>query len=283
MPFLKTTSTPATELHYQDLGKGKPVVLIHGWPLSHRMWEAQVNALTDAGFRCIAYDRRGFGDSGQPAGGYDYDTFASDLNDLMTQLDLRDATLAGFSMGGGEVARYLGRYGSDRVSKAMLLGSVTPFMLKTPDNPEGVDKSVFDGMLDKVKKDRLAFLAEFFPNFYNYEPGSKGVGADLIPFSKWIAWKASPLGTQQCIVAFGTTDFREDLKKITVPTCIIHGDSDRIVPFEVSGKRAHELIKGSRLEVIKGAPHGFAATHPQKLNELMLDFLGAPQLSATAR
>ncbi len=283
MPFLKTTSAPVTELHYHDVGKGKPVVLIHGWPLSHRMWESQVNALTAAGYRCIAYDRRGFGDSGQPAGGYDYDTFASDLNDLMTQLDLREATLAGFSMGGGEVARYIGRYGSDRVSKVMLMGAVTPFMLKTPDNPGGVDKSVFDGMLDKVKKDRLAFLAEFFLNFYNFEPGSKNVSADLIPFSKWIAWKASPLGTQQSILAFGTTDFREDLKKITVPTCIIHGDSDRIVPFEVSGKRAHEMIKGSRLEVLKGAPHGFAATHPQQLNELMLDFLGAPQLSATAR
>ena len=282
MPFLKTTGAPSTDLHYQDLGKGKPVVLIHGWPLSHRMWESQVNALTGAGYRCIAYDRRGFGDSGQPAGGYDYDTFASDLNDLMTQLDLRDATLVGFSMGGGEVARYLGRYGSDRVSKAMLLGAVTPFLLKTPDNPGGVDQSVFDGMLNKVTKDRLAFLAEFFPNFYNFEPSSKDVSADLIPFSKWIAWKASPLGTQQSIVAFGTTDFREDLKKITVPTCIIHGDSDRIVPFEVSGKRAHEIIKGSRLEVLKGAPHGFAATHAQKLNELMLDFLGAPQLSATA-
>ena len=281
MPFLKTTGTPATELHYHDLGKGKPVVLIHGWPLSHRMWESQVNALTEAGYRCIAYDRRGFGDSGQPAGGYDYDTFASDLNDLMTQLDLRDVTLAGFSMGGGEVARYLGRYGSDRVSKAMLLGAVTPFLLKTGDNPGGVDKSVFDGMLDAVKKDRLAFLAEFFPNFYNQDPGAKAT--DLIPFSKWVAWKASPLATQQCIVAFGTTDFREDLKKFTVPTCIIHGDSDRIVPFEVSAKRAHELIPGSRLEVLKGAPHGFAATHAQQLNELMLDFLRSPQMSATAR
>ena len=188
---------------------------------------------------------------------------------------LRDATLAGFSMGGGEVARYLGRYGSDRVSKAMLLGAVTPLLLKTPDNPDGVDKSVFDGMLDNVKKDRLAFLAEFFPNFYNYEPGTKGVSADLIPFSKWVAWAASPLATQQCIVAFGTTDFRADLKKITVPTLIAHGDADRIVPFDISGKKSHEMIKGSRLEVLKGAPHGFAATHAQQLNTLMLDFLRA--------
>ena len=273
MPYVKTTGAPATELYYQDLGQGQPVVMIHGWPLSHRMWEGQVNALTAAGFRCVAYDRRGFGESGQPAGGYDYDTFASDLNDLMTGLDLRNAVLAGFSMGGGEVARYLGRYGSDRVSKAMLLGAVPPFLLKTADNPGGVDKGVFDGMLEAVKQDRVAFLEQFFPNFYNYEPGSKGVSADLIPFSKWVAWGASPLATQQCIVAFGTTDFRQDLKKITVPTLIVHGDADRIVPFDVSAKRSHEMIKGSRLDVLKGAPHGFAATHTQQLNDLMLGFL----------
>ena len=273
MPFVKTTGADATEIYYQDLGQGQPVVLIHGWPLSHRMWESQINALTEAGYRCIAYDRRGFGESGKPTGGYDYDTFASDLNDVMTALGLRDAALAGFSMGGGEVARYLGRYGSDRVSKAMLLGAVPPFLLKTPDNPQGVDKGVFDGMLEAVKTDRIAFLEQFFPNFYNYAPGAKSVSADLIPFSKWVAWGASPLATQQCIVAFGTTDFRKDLKKFTVPTLVVHGDSDRIVPFEVSGKRSHEMIKGSRLEVLKGAPHGFASTHSQQLNKLMLDFL----------
>jgi non-heme chloroperoxidase len=274
LPFLKTTSTPSTNIHYVDIGKGQPVVLIHGWPLSHRMWESQIFALTEAGYRCIAYDRRGFGESSRPTGGYDYDTFASDLNDLMTELDVRDAVLAGFSMGGGEVARYIGRYGSSRVSKAMLLGSITPYLLKGPDNPNAVDKSVFDGMIAGVRKDRVAFLDQFFPNFYNYEPG-KGVSADLIPFSKWIAWGASPTGTLQCITAFGTTDLRADLKKITVPTLVAHGDSDRIVPFEVSGKPAHELIKGSRLELLKGFPHGFAATHAQKLNELMLDFLGS--------
>ena len=273
MPYVKTTGAAATEIYYQDVGQGQPVVLIHGWPLSHRMWEAQINALTGAGYRCIAYDRRGFGESGKPTGGYDYDTFASDLNDLMTELDLRDAALAGFSMGGGEVARYLGHYGSHRVSRAMLLGAVPPFLLKTPDNPEGVPKAVFDGMLDGVKKDRIAFLEQFFVNFYNYDAGSRDVSADLIPFSKWIAWDASPLATQQCIVAFGTTDFREDIKKITVPTLIAHGDSDRIVPLDVSGKRSHEMIKGSRLEVLKGAPHGFAATHAQQLSDLMLDFL----------
>ena len=274
MPFLKTTAAPSTELHYQDLGSGQPVVLIHGWPLSHRMWESQITALTDAGYRCIAYDRRGFGSSGKATGGYDYDTFASDLNDLMEQRDVRDAVLVGFSMGGGEVARYIGRYGTGRVAKAALLGAVTPLLLKTPDNPGGLDQSVFDGMIEGTKKDRVAFLEQFFPAFYNYEP-NKGVSADLIPFSKWVAWNASPLATVQCITAFGTTDFRPDLKKITVPTLVAHGDSDRIVPFEISGKLAHEQIKGSRLEIFKGAPHGFAATHAQQLSDLLLDFLGS--------
>ena len=274
MPFIKTTATPATELHYVDLGSGQPVVLIHGWPLSHRMWESQITALTDAGYRCIAYDRRGFGESGRPTGGYDYDTFTSDLNDLMTHLDVRDAVLVGFSMGGGEVARYIGRYGTGRVAKAALLGSVTPFLLKTADNPSGIDQSVFDGLIEGAKKDRVAFLEQFFPNFYNYEP-DKGTSADLIPFSKWIAWAASPLATWQCIVAFGTTDFRADLKKFNVPTLVAHGDADQTVPFEVSGKVSHELIEGSRLEVLKGFPHGFAATHAQQVNELLLDFLGS--------
>jgi peroxiredoxin len=274
MPFLKTTASPSTELHYQDLGSGQPVVLIHGWPLSHRMWEQQITALTDAGYRCIAYDRRGFGSSGKASGGYDYDTFASDLNDLMTQLDVRDAMLVGISMGGGEVARYIGRYGTGRVAKAVLLCSVTPFLLKTPDNPGGLDQSVFDGQIESAKKDRVAFLEQFFPVFYNYEP-DKGVSADLIPFSKWIAWNASALATAQCIAAFGTTDFRADLKKITVPTLIAHGDSDRIVPFEITSKLTHQQINGSRLEIIKGAPHGFAATHAQELSELLLDFLGS--------
>jgi peroxiredoxin len=261
-------------LYYDDVGSGQPVVLIHGWPLSQRMWESQILALSDGGYRCIAYDRRGFGDSGKPSGGYDYDSFASDLNDVMTQLDLHDAVLVGFSMGGGEVARYVGRYGTARVAKAALLASVTPFLLKTADNPSGVDGAVFDGMIEAAKADRVAFLEQFLPNYYNYEPGT-GLSADLLPFSKWIAWNASALGTVECIRTFGTTDFRADLDKLTVPTLIAHGDSDRIVPLEVSSTLAHERIKGSRLEVIEGAPHGFAATHGLRLNELLLDFLGS--------
>jgi peroxiredoxin len=273
MPHVKTTGSPTTELYYQDLGRGQPVVLIHGWPLSHRMWESQAAALVDAGYRVVAYDRRGFGESGRPTGGYDYDTFASDLNDLMTQLDLRDAVLAGFSMGGGEVARYIGRYGEGRVAKAMLLGSVTPFLLKTDDNPQGMDRGTFEGMIAGVKADRVGFLANFFPAFYNAD--TESVGADVIPFSKWIAWAASPLATQQCILAFGTTDFRGDLKKITVPTLVAHGDADRIVPLELSATLSAAAVRGARLELVKGAPHGFAATHAAELTRLMLDFLRA--------
>jgi non-heme chloroperoxidase len=273
MPYVRTTASPSTDLHYVDLGRGQPVVLIHGWPSSHRMWESQIAALTDAGYRCIAYDRRGFGDSGKPTGGYDYDSFTSDLNDLMTHLDARDAVLVGFSMGGGEVARYMGRYGTQRVAKAALISSVTPFLLKTADNPTGVDKAVFDGMIEGAKKNRVEFLEQFLPVYYNYEP-NKGLSVDLLSFSKWIAYAASPLATAQCIAAFGTTDFREDLKQFTVPTLIAHGDADRIVSFDISSKLAHEQIKGSRLEMIKGAPHGLAATHSEQLSELLLDFLG---------
>jgi pimeloyl-ACP methyl ester carboxylesterase len=184
MPTIQTSGTYPTELYYYEQGQGRPVVLIHGWPLSHRMWESQITALSEAGYRVIAYDRRGFGQSGRPTGGYDYDTFAADLNELLEQLDLRDVTLAGFSMGGGEVARYIGRYGTGRVAKAALLGAVPPFLLKTGDNPEGVEKSVFDGMQAGVRQDRIAFLQNFFPSFYNLQPGQS---EDLLAFSKWIA------------------------------------------------------------------------------------------------
>lgn len=275
MPHLTTSATPTTDLYFQDLGDGPPVVLIHGWPLSHRMWESQVAALTAAGFRCIAYDRRGFGESERATGGYDYDTFASDLNDLLVHLDLRGVTLAGFSMGGGEVARYIGRYGEERIAKAMLLGAVPPFLLKTADNPDAVDQATFDGMIAGITADRLGFLDQFFPAFYNADTWAPGSNADLIAFSKWIAWGASPLGTRACITAFGTTDFRADLAKFTVPTMIVHGDADRIVPLEISGQKSHALIKGSRIEVLHGAPHGFAATHAATLNALMIDFLRA--------
>jgi non-heme chloroperoxidase len=270
---IRTRGPHPTDLYVHDRGEGSPIVLIHGWPLSHRMWEAQVNALTTAGHRCIAYDRRGFGQSGHPAAGYEYDQFAADLDDLMVQLDLHDVTLVGFSMGGGEVVRYLSRHGASRVARAALLGSSTPFRLKTPDNPRGTDQSLLDTKLQALTTDRLGFLDKFFTDFYNADDESSVVGTDLIAFSKSIAWAASPLATQQCFVAFSTTDFRDDLRRIAIPTLVVHGDSDRIVPFEVSGQLSHELIVGSRLELIHGAPHGFAATHASQLNALLLDFI----------
>ena len=273
MPLLTTTAIPPTEIYYEDMGRGRPVVLIHGWPLSGRMWEGQVNALLDSGYRCVTYDRRGFGNSGRPGGGFEYDTFSSDLRDVVTALDLQNAMLVGFSMGGGEVARYLGRYGDDRVSRAMLVAAVPPFLAKTPDNPDGVDPSVFDAMIAGVKRDRIGFLSEFLRGFFNWEPGNPVPGDEAIAYAKSIAWVASPLATQQCITAFGTTDFRRDLAKIRIPVLVVHGDADRIVPLELSARKAAAAIAGSRLEVIPGAPHGLTATHGDELNRLILGFL----------
>jgi len=275
MPRFSSTATPGTRIHYLDTGThARPVVLIHGWPLSHRMWEGQINALTAAGYRCVAYDRRGFGASDQPVDGYDYDTLAEDLNDLIRTLALRDAVLVGFSMGGGEVARYLSRYGDDgRVAAAVFIGAVPPFLLKTADNPDGVDRQTFDGMIAGVRKNRVAFLADFFPNFFNLDAAGQAMHPDELLHVKTIAWGASPLATQQCITAFGTTDFRKDLAAITVPTLVVHGDADRIVPLDISGRQTAALVANSRLEIIADAPHGLTATHGDALNTVLLHFL----------
>ncbi len=273
MSYVNVDAEPATELFYVDIGEGQPVVLIHGWPLSHRMWERQIDALVDAGFRCIAYDRRGFGDSGKPAGGYDYDSFASDLNDLMLALDLYDAVLVGFSMGGGEVARYLSTYGSERVAKAVLLGSVVPGMLQSESNPNGAPQAVFDGLIAAIKHDRIALLDGFLPDFFAVDQKWPDVSADLIPYYKSLAWPALPQATAQCVTAFGTTDFTDDIAGFDVPTLIVHGDGDRSVPIGITSARAAEMIEGSRYEVFAGAPHGFPATHAAQLNALLLEFL----------
>ena len=279
MPYLKVADERGypVNLYFQDLGEGKPVVLIHGWPLSHRMWEYQINALTEAGYRCIAYDRRGFGDSDKPWSGYDYNTMSRDLHELMSALDLQDVTLVGFSMGGGEVARYFGQFGTSdqgRVSKAMLISAVTPYLLQTDDNPDGVPQDAFDEFMQNVKTDRIAFLDGFGKQFVNFDDlGGERVSEDLVHYNKTIASFASPKATQDCITAFGTTNFRPDMGKITVPTLVVHGDADQIVPLDASGKQAAEMIGDSRLEVIEGAPHGLNYTHAERLNELMLDFL----------
>ncbi len=275
MPYLKTTASPSTDLYFEDSGgSGQAVVLIHGWPLSLRSWESQANALTAAGYRVVAYDRRGFGESGKATGGYDYDTFASDLNDVLNELDLRNAVLVGFSMGGGEVARYIGRYGEGRVAKAVLMSAVTPYLLETDDNPSGAMKpAAVEAMVAGVTKDRVTFLGDFMPAFYKGGLFAPKASDEVINFSKALAWRASPLGTQRSVVAFGETDFRADLAKFTVPTLVVHGDSDGIVPIDASGRRAAELVKGSRLEVIGGGPHGLNVTHADEVNTVLLDFL----------
>ena len=268
-----TENKTPIELYYEDHGAGKPVVLIHGWPLSGRSWENQIPALVAAGHRVITYDRRGFGWSSQPWGGYDYDTFAADLDALMRHLELRDATLVGFSMGGGEVARYIGRYGTERVSKAVFAAAVPPYLLKSDDNPEGaLDEKAIAGFQAGVKADRIAFLDQFTHGFFGAGKELK-VSEAQRQYARDIAAFASPKGTLDCITAFGRTDFRGDLKKITVPTLVIHGDSDAIVPIEASGKRTAASIAGAKLVVIKGGPHGINASHADEFNKALLGFL----------
>src|SRR5262245_46653496 len=253
MPFIQVgeENSGRIELYYEDHGDGKPVVLIHGWPLSGTSWEKQETALLDAGYRVITYDRRGFGRSSKPASGYEYDTLADDLHKLLTRLDLRDVTLVGFSMGGGEVARYLGSHGSKRVSKAVFMAAIPPFLLKTADNPAGVDGAVFEEIKKGIAADRPAFLSGFLANFYNVDKlkGTR-ISDDVVRLSWTIAAAASPKGTLDCVQAW-LTDFRKDLKSIDVPTLVIHGDEDRIVPLAVSGKRTQEAVKGSRLAIVK--------------------------------
>lgn len=261
------------DLYYEDHGAGKPVVLIHGWPLSGRSWERQVAALLDAGYRVITYDRRGFGYSSKPTVGYDYDTFAEDLHKLVTKLDLRDVTLVGFSMGGGEVARYLGKHGSERVARAAFMAAVPPYLLKAPDNPEGVEAGVFDGIRKALAADRPAFLSKFLSDFYNVDTlRGKRVSEEVVRHSWNIAASASPRGTLDCVAAWGT-DFRKDLQRIDVPTLVVHGDDDRILPLAATGKRTRDLVKGSRLVVVEGGPHGLNWTHAEKVNRDLLDFL----------
>jgi non-heme chloroperoxidase len=262
------------DLYYEDQGSGTPVVLVHGWPLSGRSWEKQVPVLLEAGYRVITYDRRGFGESSRPASGYNYDVLAEDLQKLITGLDLRDVTLAGFSMGGGEVARYLGAYGSERVSKAAFISAIPPFLLKTPDNPGGVDSSVFEGIKKAIGQDRPAFLSKFFANFYNVDVlGGTRVSDEVVRLSWNVAAGASPKGTLDCVSAW-LTDFRNDLSRIDVPTLVVHGDADRVLPFAATGKRTHDMVKGSRLVVIEGGPHGVNWTHAEQVNRHLLEFIG---------
>lgn len=281
MPFLTIPaahSTTPVELHYEDYGVGKPIVLIHGWPLSGRSWEGQVPALVAAGYRVITYDRRGFGESSQPWSGYDYDTFAADLKTLLDELDLRDVVLVGFSMGGGELARYISTYGQERVAKLVFASAVPPYLFKSTDNPDGgVDQDLADWFTNGITDDRPAFLHEFLKMFFTAgKPtllNKPMVSDEQIAYNLSIALAASPKGTLDCTAAFAATDFRDDLGKITVPTLVIHGDSDTIVPFEVSGKRTAAAIPGSETVVIEGAPHGLTVSHREEWNGHLLAFL----------
>jgi len=262
------------DLYYEDHGSGKPVVLIHGYPLSGPSWEKQTAVLLAAGHRVITYDRRGFGKSGQPTTGYNYDTFAEDLHKLVAQLELRDFALVGFSMGGGEVARYIGKYGSKGVSKAVFISAVPPFLLKTPDNPEGVDCSVFEGIQKAVAADRYAFFTEFFKNFYNTDLllGQR-VSEHVVQASWNVAAGSSATASLACVPTWHE-DFRKDLTHVDVSTLVIHGDADRILPISASGLRTAKLIKGARLSVVKDGPHCITWTHADEVNRELVNFLG---------
>jgi non-heme chloroperoxidase len=277
MPYItvgQENSSPIT-IHYEDIGSGQPVVLIHGFPLSGRSWEKQIPPLLEAGYRVITYDRRGFGQSSQPSVGYDFDTFAADLDKLLTELDLRDAVIAGFSMGSGEVARYLGTYGSARISKAAILSGIPPYLLKTPETPNALDQSVFDDIQAAIAADRFAFLTAFYNDFYNLDEflGTR-ISEEAVRDSWNVGAGASPLGTHACPPTWHT-DFRSDLAKIDVPTLVTHGTADRVLPIEAAGARTHELIADSRYVVIDGAPHGCLWTHPDEVNQALLEFLAA--------
>ncbi len=277
MPYINVgkENTSPIDIHYDDVGAGRPIVLIHGFPLSGRSWEKQIPPLLNAGFRVITYDRRGFGNSSQPSGGYDYDTFASDLNRLLTELDLHDVVLAGFSMGGGEVARYLGTYGSDRVRAAIFISSIPPFLLKTPETPNSIDQSVFDDIQAAIAADRFAYLTAFYNDFYNLDVllGER-ISEETVRDSWNVAAGASPIGTWACPPTWHT-DFRADLRKIDVPTLVVHGTADRILPIEATGARTHDMVNDSQYVVIDDAPHGCLWTHAEEVNRALLEFIGA--------
>jgi len=261
------------ELYYEDHGSGAPVVLIHGYPLSSRAWDKQVPALLDAGHRVMAYDRRGFGKSSQPTSGYDYDTFAADLNTLVDTLDLQQATLVGHSMGTGEVTRYLGTYGSARIARVVLVSPIPPFLLQTDDNPEGLPGSMFEGFIQAATADGPAWMKGFLDNFYNMDQFGGTLVSDQAFQASWnLATAASAAAAVACIPTW-ETDFRDDVARIDVPALVVQGDADRILPFVNTGKRLPGLLKEMELVVVEGGPHAIAWTHADQLNHALLEFL----------
>ncbi|MBC2904678.1 alpha/beta fold hydrolase [Streptomyces cupreus] len=275
MPFITVGQENSTDinLYYEDHGTGQPVVLIHGYPLDGHSWEKQLPALLEAGHRVITYDRRGFGQSSQPTTGYDYDTFAADLNTLMETLDLTDTILVGFSMGTGEVGRYLGTYGSARVAKAAFLAGLEPYLLKTDDNPTGVDGTVFEGILTAVTEDRYAYFTDFYQAFYNLDENLGTRISEDVVRSNWNTAAGASAYASRAAVPTWTTDFRNDIPKINVPALILHGTADRILPIEATADPFHALLPQADYVRIEGAPHGLLWTHADDVNTALLNFL----------
>ncbi|WP_462221147.1 alpha/beta fold hydrolase [Ferruginibacter sp.] len=275
MPFIKSVqnNNKPVKIYYEDYGKGKPVIFIHGWPLSGSMWEYQVTQLPQQGLRCITYDRRGFGKSDRPFDGYDYDTLAGDLKSLLEELDITDVTLVGFSMGAGEIAKYFSLYGGKRVSKVVIVSGVTPYMLKTDSNPEGVPQEEFDKMAKAMIEDRPAFMENFNKDFFSVSLTNHPVSDAFLANSLTKVMDASPIATLECAKSFSSTDFRKDVVKINVPTLIIHGNNDKTVPVKPTGEESARLIKGARFIIYEGAPHGLWYTEKDKLNQDLIDFI----------
>lgn len=268
-------TAPNVKLYVKDYGQGKPVILIHGWPLSNEMWEYQIDFLVQNNYRVIAYDRRGFGKSSQPWDGYDYDSLTDDLNEIIEQLELEDATLVGFSMGGGEVVRYFSRHGGKRVTKAALISSIIPFLLKTDDNPDGHPKEKSEATATAIKEDRIEFLDNFGKTFFGVTIINRPLSTSLLEYYKMLCTFASPRATLKCAESFSTTDFRDELDSINVPTLIIHGDADKIVPIDLTSKKAAESIQNNTYIVYEGEPHGLFYTERDRLNSDLLNFLNS--------
>jgi non-heme chloroperoxidase len=274
MPYLKSQKDPqAVNIYYEDWGTGKPVVLIHGWPVSHEMWEYQMTILPRHGFRCIAYDRRGFGKSDKPWNGYDYTTLAGDLNALLEALDLRDVTLVAFSMAGGEAIRYCTLFQDERVSKIILVSSIVPYMLKTETNPEGIDKKAFDDNINELVNDRPAFLSSFGKTFFGETLVNRPVSTETLDWMQGLALQGSPRATIECLKSFSQTDFRDELTSIAIPTLIIHGDADKTVPILPTSEQAAHLIPDATYKRYEGAPHGLFLTDKEELTADIIQFI----------
>lgn len=273
MPYITKQNEKNYQLYYEDFGHGQPIILIHGWPLSGKSWEAQVPVLLELGYRVISYDRRGFGKSSPTADGYDYDGLTADLHELITELELKNVFLFGFSMGGGEVVRYLTNYGSENIDKVALISSIIPIVKQKEDNPNGVPQDDLNEIMENLKKNRVTFLETFHKNFYNYGLLSQTVSQAQLDYDWSIASCASPIATIKCAESWANTDFRPELSNVNVKTLIVHGDDDQIVPIDTAGRQAAEGISNNEFVVIEGAPHGLNVTHADQLNSILENFL----------